>query len=179
MKSTKIISIILSLLFVSAGFKTNYISADVIYDMDKTVDFSAFKSYQLALLNEEGNIAGDLNDLNKKRLVDAIQGNMGKKGMNLAEDPDVILAYGVSIDEKKRLSSYGNNMGWGFGTTTIEEYSDYEGQITLALVDREANKLLWYGLSGKELEGDPKNYERNINKVVAEIFEVFPIDHFK
>jgi hypothetical protein len=146
--------------------------------MDKAVDFSIFKSYQLALLNEEANIAPYLNDLNKQRLVNAITGNMGKKGMHLSDDPDVILAYGVSIDEKKRFATHGD-LNWGWGTTTFEEYSDYKGQITIALLEKETEKLLWYGLNTKELEGKPENYERNINKVVAQIFEVFPIDHFK
>ena len=80
------------------------------------------------------------------------------------------------IEEVERISCVA---GRGIKGDRFFDYKpDYKGQITLALVEKEADKLLWYGMSGKELEGDPKNYERNINKVVAEIFGVFPIDHF-
>lgn len=157
---------------------TMVVSENVKYDMDKTVDFNQFKSYQLHILNDEQNIAPFLNDINKKRLENAIIGNMGKKGMSLSANPDVILAYGVNIDSKKSFSTFGSMAG-GVGVTTSEEFTSYSGKITVALLEYESEKLLWYGSSGKELEGDPKKTERNINKVVAEIFQAFPIDYLQ
>lgn len=146
--------------------------------MDKTIDFGQLKTYQLFLLNDENNIVPLLNELNKKRLENAITGNMGKKGMSLSQDPDIKLAYGVNLDSKKTMATYGSSFG-GFGTVTSEEYNNYSGIITLAILEKETDKLLWYASSEKEIEGEPKNYERNINKIVAEIFEAFPIDHFQ
>ena len=90
---------------------TMVVSENVKYDMDKTVDFNQFKSSQLHILNDEQNIASFLNDLNKKRLENAIMGDMGKKGMPLSANPDVILAYGVYIDSIKSFSTFGSMTG--------------------------------------------------------------------
>ena len=180
MKSiNSIIGFALLMIVIScSSSSTLVVSKNVKYDMDKTVDFNQFKSYQLHILNDEQNIAPYLNDINKKRLENAIIGNMGKKGMSLSANPEAILAYGVNMDSKKSFSTFGSIAG-GVGVTTFEEYASYSGKITLALLENESEKLLWYGSSGKELEGDPKKTERNINKVVAEIFDAFPIDHLQ
>ena len=162
----------------NTGTVNNTVSKNVIYDYDREVNFSEFKTYQLSLLNDENNIAGALNDFNKKRIEDAILGNMGKKGMALSEDPDIMLGYGVNIDAKKSFSTFGTMTG-GVGVTTADEYTTLTGTLTLAILEKETEKLLWYGSSSKELEGDTKKTERNINKIVAEIFEAFPIDHFR
>lgn len=174
------IPILLATFLISCGSpppSTPEVSKDVIYDYDNTIDFKEFKSYQMTLLNEENNVAGSLNDLNKKRLENAILGNMGKKGMSLSAEPDIILAYGVNIDARKSFSSFGNMAG-GIGVTTSEEYTTLTGTVTLALLEKGTEKLLWYASSSKELEGDRKNAERNINRIIAAIFTAFPVDHF-
>jgi hypothetical protein len=104
-----IIGFALLMTIISCSSSSNMVvSENVKYDMDKTVDFNQFKSYQLHILNDEQNIAPFLNDINKKRLENAIIGNMGKKGMSLSANPDVILAYGVNIDSKKSFSTLGS-----------------------------------------------------------------------
>jgi hypothetical protein len=181
MKVTLILtSLIGSLLLASISSLAQ--NKDVITDYDKDINFQQFKTYQLALIRPEEQ-ANLLNEFNQKRLYDAVLGNLGLKGMSLSEEPDVLVAYGVNIDVNKGYTTQTFGVGgYGFeggGVTTGTESNNYVGKITIAILEVGTKKLLWYGLTEKEIEGDPSKSEKTINKLVSRIFETFPIDQFK
>lgn len=160
----------------------------VIMDMDKSIDFTAYKTYQLKQFDKTENLQViALNELNEKRMLAAIESQMEISGMEVSENPDAYVVYGFDVDIKKGYSSnsshmggvgryYGGGFGSGYSTTT--ETNTAQGTLTIALLDAETDDLLWISHGTKELKFNSKKIDENINEAVEKVFEDFPIEHY-
>jgi len=155
----------------------------VVTDMDKSIDFTAYNTYQIKQFDKTENpqvIA--LNELKEKRMLAAIENQMEISGMEASENPDAYLVYGFDVDIKKGYSSPMGGVGryyvGGFGSsysTTIET-STTKGTLTVALMDAETDDLLWVSNGTKDFDFNSNKIDENINGTVEKVFEEFPIE---
>ena len=156
------------------------------YDFDKTTDFSSYKTYAFS----EDAMKLPIQELNRNRLLNAIDQQMTAKGFTKSSDPDVLIDLHVKAEQKKDATAtttgpgmYGGygapwryGYGAGFSTTQINVNEYTEGTLFVNMVDKNADKLVWQGRATKVLDEDasPEKREKNINEAVAKIFEKYP-----
>ena len=85
-------------------------SVRVLSDYDKEVNFSSYKSYAFY---KTGIDKAQISDLDKKRILRAIESEMAAKGFVKSENPDVLVS--IFTKEREQVDVYSNNFGWGMG----------------------------------------------------------------
>lgn len=161
---------------------------DVRYDFDKDKDYSKYKTYKWVAI--KGAELPD--DLTAKKITEAIDAELTKKGLSKtdAEDADLFLGYQTAVGTEKEYTSY--NTGWGYGpgwgggwygyggmatTTTYGSTSTvYVGHLDLSMYDPATKQLVWRGSASKTLDpkAKPEKKEKNIQKAVAKLLKNFP-----
>jgi len=163
----------------------------VTVDFDKETDFSKIKTF--VYLGWQENSDEVLNDLDKKRFIDAFGNEMDKRDLIMVEDnPDMAIALYIVVDQKTSTTAYtnyygggagrgysrgGGGWGWGNGssTTTYSESDYLEGTLVFSLFDAESKNLIWQGVATKTVSENPKKREKNIPKVATKLMKKFPI----
>jgi hypothetical protein len=157
-------------------------SVKVSSDFDKTAGFASYKTY--ALTEEAKNL--QLDDLNKNRILSAIETELAAKGFSKAEsNPDVMIDVKLKGEQKQTATAntsggygYGYRYGWGggFSTTTINYDTYVDGTLFVDMIDAKKNQLVWQGRGTKTVDPDAsqKKREDNINYAVKQIFTKYP-----
>jgi Domain of unknown function (DUF4136) len=172
------------LLVVMAISITSCSSVKIAYDFDKQVDFTKFKTY--AFTEEVAKLP--LDDLNRDRLIRAVETELAAKGFTKSDNPDVLID--IFLTAKKRTEAVANTTGTGgyggyygrygygggFSTTTVS-YTDYvDGTLLVNMVDKSTEKIAWQGRGTKTIDEDASasKREQNINYAVKQIFTNYP-----
>ena len=156
-------------------------SVKIAYDYDKQVDFTKFKTYAFT----EEALKIPLGELDRGRLITAVETEMAAKGFTKSDNPDVLID--MIITAKKRTEATATNMGGyggygrygyggGFGTTQVS-YNEYvDGTLFINMVDKSTEKIAWQGRGTKTLDEDASASKResNINYAVKQIFTNYP-----
>lgn len=174
------------LLFIAAVIMTSCSSVKVSYDFDKQVDFAKFKTY--AFTQESLNLG--LDQLNRDRLITAVETELAAKGFTKSDNPDVLID--LHITAKQRTEAVANTTGtggyggyygrYGYGggfssSTTSISYNDYiDGTLLINMVDKSTEKIAWQGKGTKTLDenANAAKKESNINYAVKQIFMNYP-----
>lgn len=158
----------------------------VAYDYDKQADFSKYKTY---VISEETMKMEGVNQLNRDRIIAAVEAQMAAKGFTKSENADVILDVRIKGEEVQTATAttsggyggYGYGYGrWGYGggfSTTTVNYDKYvEGTLFVTLVDKATEKIAWQGTGTKTLEenASAEKREQNIDYAVSQIFTNYP-----
>jgi hypothetical protein len=151
------------------------------YDYDKTADFTKYKTYAIS---EETMKMANVNQLNRDRIIAAVEAEMAVKGFTKAANPDVILDIrlkGEEIQTATATNTGGYGYGrWGYGggmQTTQINYDKYtEGTLFITLIDKASEKIVWQGTGVKEISenASAQKREENINYAVKQIFTNYP-----
>lgn len=185
----KVLSIVLTALFVGV-----LADAQVTSDFDKEADFTKFKMYNFA-----GWVDGSdkiLNDLDKKRILDAFGNELDSRGMTYVdEEGDVTVTLFIVVDQKTSKTAYtdytggmgyGGRLGYGYGgygmgssTTSIQEYDYLDGTLVIDIYDNTTKKLVWQGIWKSEVNENPKKREKTIPKNVKKLMKTYPIKPVK
>ena len=155
-------------------------------DFDKAAPFANYKTY--AFTPEA--LSLPINDLNRNRLIAAIETELAAKGFTKADNPDVFIDMQLKGEEVQTATAtttggypgygYGGGYryGWGggFSTTTIDYDTYVEGTLFIDMIDIQKKQLVWQGRGTKTLEPDAsqKRREENINYAVKQIFMKYP-----
>lgn len=151
-------------------------------DYDKAAPFSSYKTY--AFTQEALNL--NIEELNRKRLITAIENELSLKGFTKAEKPDVLIDVKISGEKKQTATAttsggYGYGYGyyrygWGGGTTTINYDSYVEGTVFVNMIDAANNSVVWQGRGVGTVDPDASasKREKNINYGVKQIFAQYP-----
>lgn len=157
----------------------------VTYDYDGQADFTKYKTY--AFTQEALKLP--IQQLNRDRLLTAIEAELAAKGFTKSEDnPDALIDLHVRAEEKMEATAttsgpgmYGGYYGrYGYGggySTTRIDYNKYvEGTLFVDMVDNASQKIVWQGRATKTLDEDisAEKREQNINYAVKEIFSKYP-----
>lgn len=154
--------------FFLASCKT----VSVTYDFDHSADFNTFKTYNF---HQKGIDKLELNDLDKRRILSAIEANLASKGFTKSENPDLYINVLASSKEKVNIDNgyYGGYWGpyWG-GPSRVYQYTS--GTIIIDVIDNQKNILVWQG-AGSGLNVSNLNTKADdIPKAIDEIMAKFP-----
>jgi hypothetical protein len=173
MKAIKILAIIL---FLSLGSCS---SINVYNDYDKSADFSQYKTYAF---HKRGIDKVQISELDKKRILNAIDLELSKKGMSKSENPDLLVNIFTKEREQVNVSQF--NMGWGYGWGWgWNPYlwggqnfvtSSTEGTLFIDLIDARKKELVWEGEGIGYLTENRSLKEKQINEFVAKILAQYP-----
>ena len=179
MKALKFIPLLL--LFV---FAASCSSVRVATDYDRKADFNTYNS--LAFY-KPGIDKAEINDLDKKRILRAIDAELSAKGLNKNQSPDLLVS--IFTKERERVDVYNNNFGSGWGWRPWY-YGGYygntvsrstEGSLYIDFIDAKTNELVWQGIGSARLitSGDINDKEERIQEIVTEILAEYPPDAMK
>ncbi len=151
-------------------------------DYDKKANFNQYKTYNFY---DKGIARVKLNDLDKRRLLGAIDTEMAAKGFTKSDQPDLLV--NLVVVARERIDAYGpafyGGWGWGWGwgwrspfwgggVSYVDQYA--EGTIIIDLLDPKTKTLVWHGRgSGFNLDNFRKREER-MQVGVKEILGQYP-----
>lgn len=161
-------------------------SVNVYSDYDKETDFTEFKTYAFY---KKGIDKVEISDLDKKRILRAIERELKLKGLSPSENPDLLV--NIFTKSREKIDVYNNNYygwypwyygygygfggpGYGFGYTNVT--SSTEGTLFIDLIDARKKELSWQGI-GIGLLSYHKNIEKKearINEFVNHIMTQYP-----
>lgn len=104
MKTLKLIPLLLLLILSSCSTVTVY------SDYDKTVDFAPYKTYAYF---KPGIDKVEISDLDKRRILRAIDDQMAAKGFTKSDNPDLLVNIFTKSREQVDVNQF--SAGWGYG----------------------------------------------------------------
>ena len=148
-------------------------------DADPQADLSSYRRFAFARPDASQQASGSqMDDIMRRRVEDAITGELTKKGLQLdttGTEPDVYVAYFTGRQEKLNVVDHGYSYGrWGTvysGGTSVTQYT--EGSLTVDLFDGKKKELVWRG-NATDAVADREAAAKKIPKAVAKMFEKFP-----
>jgi len=186
MKALRLLPLLAIMLIISSCSTVRVAS-----DYDQTVNFNEYKTYAFY---KPGIDKAEISDLDKKRVLKAIEKEMEAKGFTKSENPAVLVS--IFAKANKRVNVYQNNFGfrggWGWGGfgpwwggfgpwwggnafygNNISERT--EGILYIDLLDVDKKQLVWQGKGTASLvSGNVDKREARIQEIVKEIMEVYP-----
>ena len=152
-------------------------SISVFTDHDSGVDFSDYKTFAYF---KPGIDKVEISDLDKRRIMKAIDLQMSQKSMMKSDMPDLL----VSINTTAKEKVYVNNMnfgfwGWGWnpwmwGPNQNTVSSRTEGVLYIDLIDAKTKQLVWQGKGKGGISEYTKNRDERIAIFVSEILKNYP-----
>ncbi len=174
MRAIKITSVLVLIVLVM----TSCNSVRVATDYDKEANFAQYQTYAFF---KPGIDKAEISDLDKKRILRAIDEEMQEKGFTKSDNPDMLVSIFTKTKENINIynNSYGYGYGWGWypwywgaGHNTVN--STTEGTLYIDLVDAEKKELVWQGMGTAALSSKVDRKQERINEIVEEILEKYP-----
>ncbi len=169
MKSVYLLLLMLPLLGCS--------SISVFTDHDSGVDFSKYKTFAYF---KPGIDKVEISDLDKRRILKAIDLQMAQKSMMKSDAPDLLVSINSTAKEKVYINNNFNGFwGWGWnpwmwGPNQNTVSSRTEGVLYIDLIDAKTKQLVWQGKGKGGISEYTKNRDERIGVFVAEIFKNYP-----
>ncbi|MEO5603847.1 MAG: DUF4136 domain-containing protein [Cyclobacteriaceae bacterium] len=152
----------------------------VFSDYDPDYDVWTYKTFDWGqTVNiEAGKNPLHYNELNDKRIKEAVRQQMTSRGYELTSDnPDLILHYHIIVDNQSVITTepYGYRYSPYWMRTQTNVYSYREGTLILDLMDKKTNNLIWRGWAVSAIdEVDPEKVDDLIKTAISRIFKKFP-----
>ena len=150
-------------------------SVFVLTDHDSSVDFSQYKSfaYYKSQIDEV-----DLSDLDKRRILKALDTTLQAKGLIKSEVPDLLVSFETKAKQKVYVNSF-NTWGWGWnpwfwGPNYSNVISQTEGTLYINLIDAQSKQLVWQGKGRGNISEYTKERDKRIAYFVGEIVSMYP-----
>ncbi|MCX2493388.1 DUF4136 domain-containing protein [Pedobacter sp. PF22-3] len=163
---------------------TSCISVLTASDYDKKIDFSRLKSFAYY---EKGIEHLQLNNLDKPRMLNAVEIAMAKKGFVKSAQPDFLVNVAI-------LSSMNTRADWGYSgggyqwdaTSLSYQWKDSQfgplssskpyqsGTIIIDFLNPETKAIMWHGVGSGFNFDDYENRENRINLAVKQILSEYP-----
>jgi hypothetical protein len=187
MKFLKLLPLVL--LFIA----TSCVSVKVTSDYDQKTDFKDYKTFAFY---KKGIDKVEISDLDKRRILKAIETQLEAKGFTKSKNPDILV--NIFTKSREKVNVYNNNnwgyggfggfgwggFGWGgFGPWGIGAGFENqnisrstEGTLFIDLIDTEKKELAWQGKGTGHLitTGNVVKKEARINEFVTEIMTAYP-----
>lgn len=170
-------------------------------DYDQSVNFNEYKTYAFY---KPGIDQAEISDLDKKRILRAIDAEMSAKGFTKSQNPEVLVS--IFAKAKERVDVYQNNWGWGggfgwggfgwggFGWGGLgwggfgwggpwglggnfgnTVSTRTEGTLYIDIIDKSNKQLIWQGQGTASLvTGNVDKRDARIQEIVSEIMNVYP-----
>jgi hypothetical protein len=181
MKKVKFLALpLLVLLFLSSC-----VSVRVVSDYDRETDFKEYKTYAYY---KTGIDRALISDLDKKRILKAIDAEMASRGFTKSQNPDILV--NIFTKEREQVDVFNNNFGFGgfggfgrfgfggfgFGGFGPVVSTRTEGSLYIDLIDSKNKSLVWQGRGVGTLNNikNIEKKEKRIKEFVSEILEAYP-----
>ncbi|MDA9353865.1 DUF4136 domain-containing protein [Flavobacteriaceae bacterium] len=171
---------ILKLLFLLClVMLTSCSSVRVVSDYDTKVDFTSYKTFAFY---KKGIDKASVSDLDKKRIMRAVEAELVAKGFSKSTNPDILISIFTKSREQVNVSDNNIGIGWGwgynpwfYGRTNININQYTEGTLFIDFIDKNTNELIWQGIgSGAMKMSNIEKKEERINEFVYKIISTYP-----
>jgi len=155
-------------------------SVQVHSDYDKNIDYSQFKTFAF---HKAGIDKVEISDLDKKRIMRAIEETMIAKGFTKSEKPDLLVNIFTKTREEVNVNQFNSGWGygwgfgwnpWAFGGRTTSVTTSTEGTLFIDLIDAKKKELIWQGEGIGNLTKNPEKKDQVVSKFVSEILKQYP-----
>jgi hypothetical protein len=152
-------------------------SISVFTDHDSGVDFSKYKTFAYF---KPGIDKVEISDLDKRRILKAIDLQMVQKSIMKSDMPDLLISINTTAKEKVYVNQMNNGFwGWGWnpwmwGPNQNTVSSRTEGVLYIDLIDAKSKQLVWQGKGKGGISEYSKNRDERIGIFVAEILKNYP-----
>ncbi len=175
---------LLALLIVVSSCSSIRVAAD--YDREAT-----FNDYKTFAFFKTGIDKAEISDLDKRRILRAIEAELLAKGFTKSENPDILVS--LFTKSQQRVNVYNNawgagawgwggwgpwggfGPGWGWGWNNQPAVStSVQGHLYIDLIDADKKELVWQGMGTGYLSRNMDKKEARIKEFVAKIMEKYP-----
>ncbi len=173
----KISVLFISLLFVSCS------SIRVMSDYDTTINFDDYTTYAFF---KPGIDEVEISDLDKKRILLAIEKEMEEKQFTKSENPELLINIAVkSSNDVYVNSNIAFGLGWGWNAwgwnawggpqlNAVTINSQTNGLLLIDIIDTKTKKLIWQGKGKGYISEFTRNRDERIQCFVTEILKNYP-----
>ena len=153
-------------------------SIRVVADYDRSVDFSSYNSFGFF---KEGINKVKISNLDKRRILNAIENELISKGLKKSDNPDLLV--NIITKERKEVNIYNQNFGmwgwgwsWGptFGLNQTNISNSTSGTLFIDLIDNNKKELVWQGIGDGYLSTRMDRKNERIIEFVTSILEKYP-----
>jgi hypothetical protein len=154
-------------------------SVSVNADYDKNADFVSYKTYAFY---KAGIDKVEISDLDKRRILRAIDNQMLAKGFTKSETPDLLINIFTKSREEVSVNQFsaGWGYGWGYGWNPYmmggqTSYStSTQGTLYIDLIDAKKKEMIWQGEGSGYLSKTMEEKEKMIAEFVGKILAQYP-----
>lgn len=148
-------------------------SLQTAFDYDKEANFSQYRTFAFY---KEGMQQLKINDIDKKRFVQAILEDLEAKGMTKSvQNPDLLINVIITGKERTSISDdYTFGYGWWYPLPAMTVHQYTESTVYIDLIDRAKNQLVWQGKGTDEFNASEQNKDARIRETVTRILEQYP-----
>ena len=170
------------LLIAFATILTACNSIRVSSDYNEEINFTEFKTYAFS---KSGIDKVEINDIDKKRILRAIDVELYNKGYRKSSiEPDFLINFFTKTN--KKIDYYPSNNYYGYAVPYggmghyasswyLNSFSYNEGVLFIDIIDRNKNELVWQGIGKGYIYNDkPDNKNEKIKAMVNKILLQFP-----
>ena len=156
---------------------TSCSSVSVVSDYDREVNFETYKSFAFY---KTGIDKAEINDLDKRRILRAIESELLAKGFIKSSNPDLLVSMFTKSREQINVwnngfGPYGYGWGWSpwyWNNMNTSVSTSTEGVLYIDLIDASKKELVWQGQGTGYLS--QKKKENRIQEFVSKIMEKYP-----
>ena len=171
------------LLFIA--LLTSCSSVRVATDYNKEANFNDYKTFAFF---KPGIDKAEINDLDKRRILRAIESELMAKGMTKSAEPDMLIS--IFTKSNQRVDVFNNTWGfggwgwggfggwgwgWGPGWGGNQVSTSTEGILFIDFIDNSKKELIWQGSgTGTLITRNMEKKEAKINEFVNKVMAQFP-----
>ena len=154
-------------------------SVRVFSDYDTSVDFKDYTTYAFF---KPGIDEVEISDLDKKRILKAIEFELDGKQLTKSETPDLLINLAVKSSNDIYINQnngfgygFGFWNGWGWPNNNIASVSSQtNGMLFIDLIDIKTKQLVWQGKGKGYISEYSKKRDERIQYFVTEILKNYP-----
>ena len=161
--------------FVIVLFLMSCSSVRVTTDYDSQVNFEEYKTFAFY---KKGIDKAPISDLDKKRIMRAIESEMLAKGFKKSNNPDLLVSIFTKSREKVNVTD--NRFvpqwhPWYYGGNQIRVTQKTEGTLFIDFIDKDKKELVWQGIGTGALRmHNVEKKEARVKEFVKEVLEKYP-----
>jgi hypothetical protein len=158
-------------------FLSSCVSVRVASDYDTSTNFDSFKTFAFY---KNGIDQAEINDIDKRRILRAIEQKLVARGFQKSSEPDVLI--NIFTKSSEVLNVWNNSpwiggwgwggFGWGAGWSSVSKSN--ESTLYIDLIDANKKELVWQGKGSGYLTQKASKKEERIKEFVSEILEEYP-----
>lgn len=167
MKAFKLLTITIAILLTSCA------SVRVTSDYDTQATFDNYKTFAFY---KPGIDKVEISDLDKKRILRAIEKEMLAKGFTKSESPDLLVNINTKTEKNINVHNAGIGYGWGpwYSGYNRQVSSSTNGVLYIDLINAKDKQLVWQGRGSGYLTHNVEKKDARTQEFVTQILAKYP-----